>query len=66
MLLSVSSEQKVPNGDKQNICVWFGVAVTHRLCIHLALAAWTHTGGEGVGAEERRTWRKRGNEIRKK
>lgn len=31
-----------------------GIAVTDRLCIHLASTAWTQTGGEGIGAEERR------------
>lgn len=42
---------------------WFGVAVTDRLCVHLASTAWAQTGGEGVDAEERRTWGKRRNAI---
>lgn len=46
------------------LCLWcFGFADGDRLCVHLASTAWTQTGGEGVGGEERRgLWRKRGNE----
>lgn len=51
-LRGVSTEQKVPGDKTEN-----GVAVTDRLCIHLASTAWTQTGGEGVDAGERRKGR---------